>query len=112
MPESPADEPLKRTQSRVRLMRSIARGELECMAAPTDRGLRWFPAGKQIAASVDNWLIMEPVRALWTGSRLIFSAVVGRPYPMKLTEEGVRWLRAARPSGGVKNDASPDRRVS
>lgn len=109
MPEYPADDPLKHTQARVRLMCSVARGEVHCMALPTDRGTRWFPAGKLLAAKSDNWLSMEAVRELWTSRQLILRADVGAPYLMKLTDAGLQWLRAAPPS---MLDHATDRRVS
>jgi hypothetical protein len=95
MPESPADDPLRHTQARVQLMRSVARNEVHCVVLPTDRGTRWFPAGKLLAANDDNWLNMGAVRELWTARQALFRAEVGAPYLMKLTDRGLQWLRAA-----------------
>ncbi|WP_372663640.1 hypothetical protein [Amycolatopsis kentuckyensis] len=109
MPERPADDPLKHTQARVRLMCSVARDEVHCMALPTDRGTRWFPAGKLLAAKADNWLNLEVVRELWTSRQALFRADVGTAYLMRLTDKGLQWLRDAPPS---MLDRPIDRRVS
>lgn len=112
MPENPAAEPLKHTLARVRLMRSVVRGEVWCVAAPFAGGPQWMPGGTQLSDKADNWLTREPVRALWTSAHPLFSAVIGRPYRMRLTDEGFRWLGAAPKSMLAESaDSTPDRRV-
>lgn len=111
MPEKPVDAPLKRTEARVKVMRLIARNEVWCVAIPTQRGTRWFPAGLVLSRNADDWLTQEPVRTLWTSRRSLADAVIGRPYRMTLTNEGVQWLHEgvrALPDEGP----TPDRRVS
>lgn len=88
MPES--DDPLKRTEPRVRWLRAIARREFWCVLMPTARGPRWFPAG--VPGAADTWLLREAVTDMWTSVRTT-EAVIGRPYPMKLTAVGVARLR-------------------
>lgn len=113
MPTGPVGEPLKHTLARVRLVRSVVRGEVCCVAAPFASGPRWMPGGTQLTEKADNWLSMEAVRALWTSSHPLYSAVIGRPYKMRLTDEGVRWLRAAPKSMLTEGAGSPtDGRVS